>query len=141
MTNTKSVNLANGDYAHVCMYGFFLSEETYIPVNDVTDVLSIAEKIMKEFHERAFAFRRMTVASKKAKYIDPGWLYLSGKVELKSEVFARNDPQEDILRTNMEHNDLDAIIRIFDHAMPFDPKKDVNLEIDMSDIKSGKFFE
>ena len=133
-------NQKDGTYVLVFLHRFILSDEECFSISEDEDVISVAEKVMDKYHEKAFAFRRFKVFHGNKRYIDPGFMYLTGNVETRDEVYARNDPSEDILRRNMEYNDYRAMIRIGPHAMPFDPKKDVNLEIDKEDVVCGRFF-
>ena len=65
--------------------------------------------------------------------------YLGGHIETRDEVEARNDPKEEILRSNMRANDIDRIIinnnswRFTAALKPTDIVLDVDLTVERTD--------
>jgi hypothetical protein len=97
--------------------GTFLSESTEKPI-DSWDV-NLAKKMAKTIKERhgstpyGFMFSTRSrgendLDSKVSK--KSGMYYLNAKVETYEEVIARNDPKEEILRSNMRINGYKKIV-------------------------------
>ena len=105
---------------YVGLFGAFFSETDEFQFDtEKRDVNAIAKEVRRRYGKMAFGFRRCYYLHGKQKFSDKGWIYLSGDVESKEDVFKKNLPNEDILRRNMEFNDIQAIIRMAGHAFPF----------------------
>jgi hypothetical protein len=97
--------------------GTFFAEQTTKPIEswDVDAAVKMARTVKERYNARPYGFQFSTrerghddldskVTKKSVMY------YLGGKVETLKEVEARNDPKEDILRSNMRGNGWDKII-------------------------------
>ena len=105
---------------YVGLFGTFFSETDEFPFDtDKRDVNAIAKEVRKRYGKMAFGFRRCYYLHGEQKFRDKGWIYLSGDIESKDEVFKKNLPNEDILRNNMKFNDVPAVIRMEGHVFPF----------------------
>jgi hypothetical protein len=97
--------------------GTFVSEETTKPIDawDVDTAMKMAHGIVERYEATPFAFRFST-RSRGEKDLDSkttktSCLYhLGGKIETLAEVESRNDPKEEILRSNMRGNGYDKIV-------------------------------
>jgi hypothetical protein len=97
--------------------GTFMSEETTKSIDswDVKTAMKMAHDIIERYAATPFGFQFTTrsrgekdLDSKKAS--ESPMYYLGGRVETLAQVEARNDPNEDILRSNMRGNGWDKII-------------------------------
>lgn len=97
--------------------GTFVSEqnEASIASWDVEAAVSMARTIKQRYGATPYGFYFST-RSRGPDDLDSkvsatsNIYYLGGNVETKEEVFARNDPKESVLRSNMEINGFDRII-------------------------------
>lgn len=97
--------------------GSFVSEATRREVAawDVDEAVRISAEINERHGARPYGFRFVT-RSRAADDLDAkdtahsGMYYLGGCVETRQEVDARNDPKEEILRSNMRINDIERIV-------------------------------
>jgi hypothetical protein len=96
--------------------GTFVAETTTKPVDawNVDDAVAMAAMIDERHGAKPYGFRFTTRGRAydelDSKVIATGPMhYIGGKVETREEVFARNDPGETILRSNMESNGYDRI--------------------------------
>lgn len=97
--------------------GTFFAESTTKEIDawDVNQAKEMA-RVIKERHGATpygfqFITRGRTDEDLDSKVIDRSPMYyLGGKVETYEEVVARNDPKEEILRSNMKCNGYDRII-------------------------------
>jgi hypothetical protein len=97
--------------------GTFVAEQTTNPIDawDVDAAMDAAHFIKERHGATPYGFRFITRGrgpdDLDAKEIARSCLYyLGGKVETLAEVEARNDPKEDILRSNMRCNGYGRII-------------------------------
>jgi len=111
----------------VGLFGAFVSEYDEFKFDTSHHTISeVAKEVKKRYGDGVFGFRRCYYIHGKQHFHDKGWVYLSGKVELKNDIFDRNLPDEKILRSNMECNNLAAIIKVRGRAFPFN-KDDIVL--------------
>lgn len=97
--------------------GTFFSEESTRPIDawDVDTAVAMARDVNERYGAVPYGFYFST-RSRGADDLDSkvtatsNLYYLGGRIETKAEVFARNDPKENILRSNMEGNGYDRII-------------------------------
>ena len=91
--------------------GTFVAEQTEKPIAswDVEEAVKMARKIKERYSARPYGFQFSTrergpddLDSKVTKR--SGTYFLGGKVETLAEIEARNDPKEEILRSNMRGN-------------------------------------
>jgi hypothetical protein len=97
--------------------GTFVAESTSRPIDawDVEQAKAMAVDIMERHAARPYGFQFSTrgrgpddLDSKEI--ARSGVYYLGGKIETLAEVEARNDPKEEILRSNMRNNGIDRIV-------------------------------
>lgn len=97
--------------------GSFVSEETVKPIDswDVDQAVQMARTIVERHGAKPYGFRFIT-RSRGPDDLDSretarsGIYYLGGTVETYEQVCARNDPKEEILRSNMRSNSWDRIV-------------------------------
>lgn len=97
--------------------GTFVPETTTKPIEkwDADKAVEMARGIVERYNAKPYGFQFST-RGRSDKDLDSkvikssGIYYLGGRIETKSEVFARNDPKEDILRSNMDCNGIDKLI-------------------------------
>lgn len=96
--------------------GTFVAEATIKPIDawNVDDAVAMAALITERHGAKPYGFRFTTRGrgpdDLDSKVIATGPMhYIGGKVETLDEVMARNDPNEDILRSNMRINGYDRI--------------------------------
>ena len=97
--------------------GTFVHEETTKEIEswDIDEAIKLASGIKERHGATPFAFY-FTTRGRKENELDSkvtrssGRYYLGGKVETIDDVRRRNDPQEQILLSNMECNGWDRII-------------------------------
>jgi len=92
--------------------GTFVSERTIqeIPEWDVREAVKRASKITERYNSRPYGFRFHTEEGGDGRWEpkrigESGTHYINGKLETLAEFEARNDPGEEILRSNMRGND------------------------------------
>lgn len=97
--------------------GTFIAESSEFPIKawDTELAVKMARKVKERYGARPYGFRFTTRArggrDLDSKVIKTSGLYwLGGKVETLAEVEARNDPKEEILRSNMRCNHYDKIV-------------------------------
>lgn len=96
--------------------GTFVAETTQKPIGswNVDDAVAMATMISERYGAKPYGFR-FTTRARADDELDSKQIaqspmhYIGGKVETRDEVFARNDPGETILRSNMEINGFDRI--------------------------------
>lgn len=97
--------------------GTFFDEERERPVDswDVAAASEMAHGIVERYNATPFAFQFSTrtrgqddldsrESARSCTY------YLGGRIETRAEIEARNDPKENILRSNLRSNDIDRVI-------------------------------
>ncbi len=97
--------------------GTFFDEEREKPVEswDVAAAAEMAHSITERYNATPFAFQFST-QSRGPDDLDShesargNTYYLGGRIETRAEIEARNDPKEDILRSNLRSNDIDRVI-------------------------------
>lgn len=97
--------------------GSFVSEETVKPIDswDVDQAVQMARTIVERHGAKPYGFRFIT-RSRGPDDLDSretarsGIYYLGGTVETAKQIMARNDPKEEILRSNIRSNRYDRII-------------------------------
>lgn len=97
--------------------GTFVAETTEKPIDswDVKKAQKMAHDIEERYGATPYGFR-FTTRSRTDADLDSkvtatsGMYFLGGKIETLAEVEARNDPKEEILRSNMRGNGYDRII-------------------------------
>ena len=121
--------------------GTFVSELSELPIDswDTKTAVEMSKSIIERYNARPFAFVFSTVVT-----VDPvpdgeggtldvlpreversGYYFLGGRIESYSDVLARNDPKESILRSNMRGNGMWFVVvndNSFRSTMPFDKK-------------------
>lgn len=107
--------------------GTFFTEVTTkeLPERDIEQAAQLAKTIVERYGAIPYAFKFGTESTN---------YFLNGKIRSKEEVFTDNLPEEDILRSNMEANDIDFVIENTNSwkVMPiFRPGIDVVLEWDV----------
>lgn len=97
--------------------GTFVSESTCVPVDswDVDKAIALSREIKERHNSRPYGFTFITKSrnddeldskvSKKSNFY-----FLGGKVETYEDVCKRNDPDEEILRSNMRINGFKRVI-------------------------------
>jgi hypothetical protein len=97
--------------------GTLFAEQTEKPIEswDVDKAVKLAKSIKERYDARPYGFQFITKA-RSAKDLDSkviersGMYFLGGKVETIQEIEARNDPKEEILRSNMRSNGFDKVV-------------------------------
>ena len=97
--------------------GTFVAETTELPIDswDTAAAMKMAHTVVERYGATPYAFR-FTTRGRGSKDLDSrkvnqSCLYhLGGKIETLAEVEARNDPKEEILRSNMRCNHYDKIV-------------------------------
>jgi hypothetical protein len=97
--------------------GTFFSETSEVPIKkwDVDLAVKKALTIKERYGATPYGFRFLTYG-RGARDLDSkvvkssGIYYLGGKVETYAEVCKRNDPKEEILRSNMKNNGYNEIV-------------------------------
>ena len=105
------------DFVTFLSPGTFFHEDTTKPIEswDVEQAKEMARNIKERHGATPFAFY-FTTRARGDNELDSSQVaksctyYLGGKIETLAEVEARNDPKEDILRSNMRCNGWDRII-------------------------------
>ena len=100
-----------------CSPGTFVDETTEKPIEswDIEKAKVMATDVHERYGARPFGFY-FTTRSRGEEDLDSkeiassGVYYLGGVVETREQVEARNDPSEDILRTNMRCNEIERVI-------------------------------
>ena len=97
--------------------GTFMPEMTEKPIDnwDVEAAKQMALTVSERYNATPYAFKFTTRGrgpdDLDSKVIRSSNLYyLGGRIETREEVEARNDPKEEILRSNMRGNDIKRII-------------------------------
>lgn len=105
------------DYIVFCSPGTFVHETSMKEIDswDVRKAVEMANGITERYGSKPFGFYFQTKGRDEhemdSKVIDSSKMYyLGGKVESFAEVCERNDPNERILRSNMEGNHWEYII-------------------------------
>lgn len=100
-----------------CSPGSFVHETSKKEIDswDVKKAIEMAECILERHNSKPFGFYFETRSRKEneldSKITDTSKMYyLGGKVESYEEVCDRNDPKEEILRSNMKWNNWNHII-------------------------------
>ena len=97
--------------------GTFVSEETTKPIDswDIEAAQEMAHGIVERHAATPFAFQFSTRGRgdddlDSRKIATSPVYYLGGRVETREEIEARNDPKEEILRSNMRCNDYAKVV-------------------------------
>ncbi len=97
--------------------GTFVSEETVKLIEswDVETAVIMADDILERHNAKPYGFRFLTRVRGPDDFDSKetarsGIYYLGGRIETRAEVEARNDPSEEILRSNMRANNVDRIV-------------------------------
>jgi hypothetical protein len=121
-TTKKTTTPDNSAEKHFVTFlspGTFVNETTSKEIKswDVKTACKMAHKVVQRYNATPFAFYFSTVRAtgsgwnaEKKTVKTSGRYFLGGKVETLEEVQKRNDPKEEILRWNMEHNDMKKIV-------------------------------
>lgn len=96
--------------------GTFVAEETAkpIPFWDIDLAVAMASDITERYNAKPYGFY-FTTRARNDEELDSKVVkrspmhYIGGKIETLAEVEARNDPSEEILRSNMRCNGYDRI--------------------------------
>lgn len=97
--------------------GTFTAETSSLPIDswDVEKAKEMAHDVVERYGATPFGFQFNTrtrgdadLDSKQS--AQSPFYHLGGKIETRAEIEARNDPKEDILRSNMRCNDIDRVI-------------------------------
>ena len=99
--------------------GTFVAETDERPLSswDVNEAVKLAKSITQRYNAKPYGFQ-FTTRERTSKELDSKVIktspmyYLSGKVETLEEIEARNDPKEEILRSNMRSNKCKRVIRM-----------------------------
>lgn len=104
-------------YAVFCSPGSFTSEVSEHEISrwDIHEVIEISKTIKERYNSKPYGFYFVTKGrgplELNSKIQETSKMYyLGGTVETYEEVCARNDPKEEILRSNMKWNNFDKII-------------------------------
>ena len=104
-------------YVEFLSPGTFVAEMTSRPIAawDVGAAKAMAAEIVERHSARPYGFRFTTRARGDAdmdsrQIAQSGVYYLGGVIETLAQVEARNDPKEEILRSNMRINGWDRIV-------------------------------
>ena len=97
--------------------GTFVAEQTEKPIDlwDVPTARKMAKRIKERYGAMPYGFY-FTTRARGPNDLDSkvikrsGTYYLHAKVETLAEIEARNDPQEEILRSNMRINGWDRVV-------------------------------
>jgi hypothetical protein len=97
--------------------GTFVSEETTKPISEwnVSTAKRMAHRIKERYGATPHSFRFST-RTRKASDLDSKvsarspLYWLGGRIETRAEVEARNDPNEEILRSNMRSNKIERVV-------------------------------
>ena len=97
--------------------GTFFSEVSAKEIDswDVDKAIEMARHIVERYNARPYGFRFITRKRNKQDLDShvskaSGIYYLGGKIETREEVEARNDPSEEILRSNLRTNNISRIV-------------------------------
>lgn len=135
---TKKKIVMKRHYVTFFSPGTFFAEHTTKRINkwDVKKAMEMADSITERYGATPYGFQ-FTTRGRGPRDLDSSEIarspmyYLGGRIETLSEVEARNDPKEEILRSNMRANRWDKII-INDNSwrmtQPFEEGKDILLD-------------
>lgn len=122
--------------------GTFVAEQSEKPIDtwDVKAAVELSKGIKERYDALPYGFYFVTrgrgpddLDSKLIKR--SGTYYLGGKVETYEEVCARNDPKEEILRSNMRCNGYKRIV-VNDNSWRWtQPLEDGDVVLNMEDFK------
>jgi hypothetical protein len=134
------------DYVRYFSPGTFVSETTekLIDVWDVDKAIEMAHDVVERYHAVPYAFQFVTYSrgdedldshqsAKSCMY------FLGGKIETLAEIEARNDPKEEILRSNMRSGGYDKIVvndNSWRSTMPFG-ENDIMLDVKLGPNGKG----
>lgn len=97
--------------------GTFVAETTEKPIDswDIAKAMEMAHDVVERYGATPYGFQFSTRSRGDAdldskQSAQSPFYHLGGKIETLAEVEARNDPKEDILRSNMRINDYDRIV-------------------------------
>ena len=97
--------------------GTFVAEETTKPIDswDVDKAVAMAHEIVERYNARPYGFyfstrERTDDELDSRETAHSGTYYLGGKIETLEDVEARNDPSEELLRTNRRCNGYKRIV-------------------------------
>lgn len=118
--NQRAITSRRSVQAHFVTFyspGTFVAETTEKRIKswDTDEAMKMAHGIEERYGATPYGFRFTTRGRSEgdldSRQIAQSCLYhLGGKVETLAEVEARNDPKEDILRSNMRGNGYDRIV-------------------------------
>lgn len=128
-----------------CSPGTFVPETTTLPIKswDVKAAMKMAHGIVERYSATPYGFTFSTRArgadDLDSKVVEQsGFYWLGGKIETREEVEARNDPKEEILRSNMRANSIKRIV-INDNSWRFTSEfKDDHTMLDWKPRKRRK---
>ena len=124
----RKMNLKPVTCVMVGLFGTFFSEEDEFEFDTAnTTLVDVAKEVRKRYGDGAFGFRRCYYLHGEQHFTDKGWVYLSGEINRKDDVFARNLESESILRGNMEYNHINAVLKTNGRFFPF-AKDDIVLD-------------
>ncbi len=97
--------------------GTFTAETSSHPIDswDVEKAKEMAHDVVERYGATPYGFQ-FTTRSRGDKDLDSKrsaespFYHLGGRIETRAEVEKRNDPKEDILRSNMRCNDIDRVV-------------------------------
>lgn len=96
--------------------GTFVSETTDKPIAawNTDAALALMADVTERYGAKPYGFRFTTRGREEneldSKVVDRSPMYfVGGKVETREEIIARNDPKEEILRFNLDANDIERV--------------------------------
>ena len=115
--HVEADKLMKQDYVEFFSPGAFMAETRRIevPVHNVDKAVELARGIIERHGARPFGFQFLT-RERACSELDAtetyrsGTYFLGGKLITQQEVIDRNDPKEDILRSNMRCNGIERVI-------------------------------
>jgi len=100
-----------------CSPGTFISERTEKPIDswNVDKAKKMAKKVKERYNATPYGFYFITRARKSTELDSKtvkssGMYFLGGTILTLQEIIARNNPEDDILISNMKRNEWDQVI-------------------------------